>query len=336
MPGEHPFVPPGEVKIATTSVAEQYLGLTRDLWERRTPALLLKKITPFLERQGMPESPVREQFEQEKNTLATLFGDPKNGLKNNLLFHGTGAYKFAGKKYSGQIDQTATVPVLETILKEGLKPQFDAWMPDADMHSLSFAESYFYSKWYASKYMGSDTELQWQLGDTNDWFLFAMADTVRDELSFKNAAKTAVHRLTHWNERQELKQKRRKEVASGQLEKLYQWIATLRTDVGPKTALIDLYSGHSTIPDNFGAVLGIDQKFSATFRPAYGGAHEVRSTNAVEPNLISAVGVPLRHLDETKKIIKKTPQRPILFSLEGADLYLSKFPIETLTKRIGS
>ena len=203
-------------------------------------------------------------------------------------------------------------------------------MPTANVEGVSLAESYFYAKWFASKNMGPGEDLEWQLGDPNDYFRFFMADTFIKELSPLNLPKTLVHYLTNRRTILDLK----KERDSKNPNRLYNWVSSFRSDVSPATLAVDLLNGQSDVPNNFGAIFCLDKEKIKTFNLPLGGAHEVRTRDSVPASAIKAVGAPLRHIQEARELISGSHSRAELFALECAELHFASFPIKNLVARV--
>ncbi len=293
----------------------------QETWPRRNKDLLLQKIVEFMERQGFPPPEVREQLEKERQLLSSLFGDSNTGLKRDLLFHGTGKSKYAGEKYRGGVINEEVVPVLATVLEEGLVPHHDPWAREGEMTSISAAKNYFYSKYYADKYESKPEEMSWQFGDPKDWLYYFMFDIAKSA-KFQDAMaylKTKV--------------KRKLQKDQVDINKLAQWTSSLRDDIGGATTFKDLIEGHSTINGNFGAVLCIESAGLPVSHPKIIGAHEVRMGQVVLPDKIKAIGVPMVHVNEAKEMLHNAQLHTSVFSLECADVYLSQFPLDQLTER---
>jgi len=309
----------------------QKIQFVSEMSKVRTPELLDKRIIEFLDVQGFPDQEVKEAYKQQKRKLEELFGTPEGGLKKDLLYHGTGLYKYDRKKYEKEDRNTETTPLFESVLDEGLKIHQDPWMPDGDTESVSLADSYFYAKWFAAKHMTKDTKPEWQLGDPNDFFRFFMADTFRAEM----APKKAIKNITEYVKKRSQRVKLKKERSQKYENKLKDWTKSYRDDTSDSTRIQDLLNGESDIVGNTGIVLCLDKKQIPYQKLPIGGAHEVRTNTSVLPETVKAIGVPLKEIDNIRTLLNKHDRDDIeVFAIECADLYFASFKIQDLVARV--
>ncbi|OGY86402.1 MAG: hypothetical protein A2233_00600 [Candidatus Kerfeldbacteria bacterium RIFOXYA2_FULL_38_24] len=305
---------------------QEMLAAGVDLFAHRTPQLLESQVVTFMREQGFPPAEVADAYEEQQEALEKLFGNSNTGLNHGTLYHGTGLYKHTEEKYrSAEKTEDVKFDVLNTVLAHGLKPHFDTFFPEGDIESLSLASSYFYAKWYADKYLGKDTKMQWQLGNPYDWFCFYYADTMRDTAKRLLTTKDGLRAL----EIKKLRDRRKKEYGS----RLHKWLAGLQKDINPQTSVIDILKAHSDIAENWGAVLCFDKTNIVTIPTSLLSAHEVRTTKIINPQQIKAIGVPLQHMQIARDMLKKNNLSSDLFALECADLHLASFPFKDLVKR---
>ncbi len=313
---------------------QQKIGIAYEMLHVRRPELLERRCMQNLEdqirEQGFPSEDLLNEYEAELPLLREIFGTPEDGLNRDILFHGTGLKKYAVDKYNitpeSQEHSSECVPVLERILDEGLIVHQDPWLPTGEVQSASFAVSYFYAKWYSDKYTGTDTTLEYKFGDTLDWFLYYMKDTMYQEF-----------REVISGERQfdvtQLYQ-RKKESDSLYTNKLYHWIASLRHDASENTSMINILQQPTDITDNWGAVLCFDRKAIQTFQMSFGDTHEVRTDKPVSPDFIKALGVPRQHLGTARDLLAAAGRNIPLFALECADMHLVDFDFTNLIRRV--
>jgi len=316
-------------EIPIKSSRSQKIEIGREFLTLRTPKLLDKKVSDYLDKEDFPNVEVSRAYVEQKAGLEALFGEYKGGLKRDLLYHGTGKLKYPGEKYKDKVDVTKKLPVLETVLRDGLAVHHDQWFPTEDIESISLAVSYLYAKWFADKFQPDTDELQWQFGDPNDFFRFFMADTFLKHAEISNLPETALNYIAT---RSKIKQTKKERTAQNS-NRLFNWISSTRSDVNETTPAKNLLYGKTDITDNWGAVLCLDRNQIETFNLPLGGAHEIRTKHSIPPEAIRAVMVPLRHMDEAKATIEKTGHQMQLFAMECADLYLAGFPIEDLVAR---
>ncbi|MFA7244778.1 MAG: hypothetical protein WC070_01190 [Candidatus Magasanikbacteria bacterium] len=310
------------------STHEQNKQFLLEMIRIRTPELLDKKIIEYLDVEGLPSPEVNTAYKEQKKQLEKLFGTPEEGLKKDLLYHGTGFYKYDRDKYStDQQDTPNTVQLFEKILDEGLKIHEDPWMPDGDMESVSLAGSYFYAKWFAAKYMTKDNKPEWQLGDPNDFFRFFMADSVRAE----KISKAGLEYIKKHKQRVGIK----KERATKYENKLRNWTRSYRNDTTFQTTANNLLNGESDIPNNIGIILCLDKNKIPFQKPPLGSAHEVRTMRSILPEIIKAIGVPLKEINNIRDLLDEHGRDDIeVFAIECADLYFTTFKIQDLVARI--
>lgn len=309
------------------SEREQKIALLQEMMKVRTPELLDQRVVEFLDVQGFPSAEVQHVYEEQKELLKRLFGDPDSGLKKDFLYHGTGFLKYDGEKYQQGGASKETVEVLPKILEEGLRVHHDPWLPEGDMESVSFADSYFYAKWFAAKHMTDETQPEWQLGDPNDFFRFFMADTFRAELD----PKKVVEHVKNAASRKKVKKER-----SSQYEnKLRDWTESYRSDANDDISIKNLLNGHSDIEGNFGYVLCLDKESIPYQKLKTGGAHEVRTTESVSSETIRAIGVPLAKIQDMRALLEDKGRSDIeVFAIEAADLHFASFPIQDVVARV--
>jgi len=307
------------------SPSEQKKLFLGEMLEMRTPELLDKKVVEYIGEHDLPSSEVNEGFERQKEVLGKLFGSPDTGLKKDLIYHGTGFFKYGNEKYN-EDDDKDIVPLFVPLIGEGIKMHDDPFMPDSDDHSVSLADSYMYAKWFASKHMTEETKPQWQLGDPNDYFRYYMADTFRAEFSPKN-------RLDHLK-----KSSTRKSIKKDRLtkygNKLKKWTSSYRNDTDENTSLNDLLNGQSNIEGNFGLVLCLDKKAIPYEKLPYGGAHEVRARQNISTSSIKAIGVPLLQVEIISEILKEKGLNVEVFAMECAEMHFGSFEMKDLVARV--
>jgi hypothetical protein len=306
---------------------EKVLRFVKETLPVRNLELLSKRITEFQQSNGKKITlEMRDRYKLEKAQLVALFGDPANKkLNRNLLFHGTGILKYPGKHdEDNPVDFSRTEPVLEQILMEGLVPQVDDFMPEGDEAATSLVESYFYAKSWSDNNMADPEELQFQFGKPTDWITYFLADTFKCEM--ENLDVYLKRLYTNRKKILETMKDRKTKISP-----VVRWASGTRNNVSPKASMIEILHGRTTIPNNWGAVLCIDKRKVKTKRTA---AHETRTGEIVSPEAIVAIGVPLHRLAEAKELIERANSQAVLFSLEGADIHLSLFPMKELAKRI--
>lgn len=314
---------------APQSKLEQITDFLKEAWPVRNVDALSQRITAYQQEHGPIPEIVRSHYKKEREQLVDFFGDPlSKKLDRNLLFHGTGLLKYRGEKFQGTIEHGLTVPVLEQILANGIEPQHDPFLPEGDVYTTSLVESYFYAKWFADKHMVSADEMQFQFGKPNDWFTFFLADT--GKWALENLSQLVTRYFFNREKIRDAQKSRQSTISP-----IMGWASGTRNDV--KTAMTyremlrDILDGHSTIRENWGAMLCIDKE-QVTTRNV--GAHETRTNNRIPPEAIVALGVPLRRLHEANLLFENVRSQAIVFSLESAEIFLSQFPMEELAKRL--
>jgi hypothetical protein len=276
------------------------LNIVKEMWDVVTPRLLLKRIKKYIENQEISLE-VSRCWEQQLNLLKKLFGDNDFGLRDNLLFHGTGVKKYEGEKYddqkSGENDRT--IRVLEEILKNGLVPHHDPWMPTGDMHSISLTNNYFYADYYADKYNEAENEVEWRYGDPNDWVIFFCADTARHE-----AKKSVVKKIKGERVFDERMEAIRRERWQKNQNRLYNWISSLKHNATPQTPPKELMFSRTDINDNWGVILCFDKTDVQTLEIPFFESHEVRTDQHISSLNIKAIGVPMKRIVEIRKMLE--------------------------------
>lgn len=311
--------------------ARQLLREAKRMWEVRTPELLDQKNIEYTKARGYPPREVQDAYEHDKEGLTALFGEQGAVRQDHLFFHGTGAMKYGGDKYDKSDDHTAEVePVLEGVLRDGIIPHNDRWLPTEDTRSTSLAGSYFYTKWFADKYNAPENVPQWQYGDPNDYFRFFMADTFRSELEPSRLPSAVVSYLTNKSSMGKLKKDRSKTNPN----RLYNWNTSFRSDVDKDTSIEQLLEGRSDIAGNFGAVLCFDREGIDQMQMPVGGAHEARTAQPITSDKIRAIIVPLSEVDVVRQMVQDVGLSAQVFSTESTDMHLMPHSIEELVARI--
>lgn len=311
-----------------SSALEQHWHFGKEIKRVLSHGSLEHKVNSFLDKQGPPSPEVAQAYFEQKRLLTELFGDIDGKHESNFFFHGTGKYKYPGRKYLEAPKYDEPVEVLSPIFSDGIKKQYDSWLVEKEAETVSLAQSYLYAKCYADRHMSDENELKWQLGDPNDWWFHFLGDTILKEFSPKNA----VNLFRDREAIQETRQKRGNKFYEGQ--KLWIWYASFIKDVGKYGDSSELLKQRSDIPDDWGVVLCIEKDVSA--KPIkYGGAHELRTEESIPASKIKAVGAPLARMEEMRQILEKTGRTDIkIFALECADIHLANFDTKDLAKRV--
>lgn len=308
----------------------------RRMWEVRTPELLDQKIVGYLDQQGFAPKEARAAYESQRQMLEELFGTSESGLKRDMFYHGTGALKYGVDKYADEsVQGEQTFHALDGILANGLRPHYDEWSPTRDAESVSLTESYFYSKWYAAKYMSEGNEPIWQLGDPNDYFPFFVFDSFkRDFFEPKNWPETARKLLM---EGQTIRSKSKERAASGRPRenRFLRWCSSFNSRASEMRGFNQQLDAHSDIPENWGAVICVGKEgVEAHNDMLVLGTHESRAEHIISPAQFKAIGVPLRRIADARAMLdEKALTSTQVFAMEAAEIHFASFDIKDLLAR---
>ncbi|PIR04062.1 MAG: hypothetical protein COV59_02665 [Candidatus Magasanikbacteria bacterium CG11_big_fil_rev_8_21_14_0_20_39_34] len=322
---------------------EEMRKFKRRMWEVRTPARLEQKVARFLSEQGYPSAKVQNMLELQRDKLVDFFGTPEEGLKHDYYFHGTGRLKYPGEKYKkkddietpGEHQQNKPVEILESVLRDGLEPHTDIWHPTKDDEFVSLTESYFYSKWYASKYMTESDQPQWQLGDPNDYFPFFVYDSIKREFAeVKHLPETVMRVHREKDKMMEMKTKRDAE-GFDRSERFQKWLTSFTAYGSEQKGFNAQLDMKSEIEGNWGAVLCVEKKnVQADSDILVLGVHEARTEEIVEPEAIKAVIVPIDHMQDVQAMLEKNGLGDVqVLAMEAVEVYLGQFRMEDLVRR---
>ena len=351
-----------DIEAKWPTVSEENREFMRRMWETRTPEALDQKVIEFLDVQGMPSAEMRELYEDQKPDLEELFGTPDTGFKRDMFFHGTGKEKYAREKYAGESldpeaqadageagveekgtpdghndadEQAKTLPILERVLQDGLTPHLDIWHPTKDAESVSLTESYFYSKWYAAKYMSEGNEPEWQLGNPNDYFPFFIYDSFKREFGEPKNWPETLKRI--FESGAEMEKVRKQREASGQArpDRFGNWLTSFAKSGGELKGFNQQLDMKSDIPDNWGAVICIEKKgVNSDSDMLVLGVHESRAYEVIDPSQFKAIAVPAVHMDEVRVMLEERGLSAVkVIAMEAAELHMAQFEMKDLVGR---
>ncbi|MCB9798196.1 hypothetical protein H6758_00540 [Candidatus Nomurabacteria bacterium] len=337
-------IPPiDEIERHYPSPKEEMRKFKRRMWEVRTPGRLEQKVARFLSEQGYPSAGVQKMLELQRDKLVDFFGTPEEGLKHDYYFHGTGRLKYSGEKYEKKDDteipdenkQDEPVEILESVLHDGLQPHKDIWHPTRDDDFVSLTESYFYSKWYASKYMTESDQPQWQLGDPNNYFPFFVYDSIKREFGEAGNLLDTARRVK--KEKKQMMEMKRKRDAEGfdRSERFQKWLTSFTAQGSEQKGFNAQLDMKSEIEGNWGAVLCINKTdVTADSDMLVLGVHEARGEDVVKPEDIKAIIVPIKHMQDVQAMLEKNGLGDVqVLAMEAVEVYLGQFRMEDLVRR---
>lgn len=263
----------------------------------------------------LPPPEVIDAYRQYRSVLEEMYGYGNGPLENSLLYHGSGYERYEGNKYH-DTPGNDTVPVLEQILESGLGPSEDHWLlTPGNVPTLSLTRARFYAKWYADLFQGKHNPLLWEYGDSADWAMKYLFDSWRTD---PLPAKLLDIFLT---------KKRDDEMVDG-LELFRRFVRNVRNDISHDTKYIDIFRGHSTIDENFGAIFVIREHNLPTIDMIMIKAYEERTLFPVSPKQFIAVEVPLTKVDSMNEMAQQHGLGDlIVLPMECVDLHFSHFPL---------
>jgi len=266
--------------------------------------------------QPLPEQ-VKLAYEQYKPLIADIYGE--DHLKDDYLYHGTGRYHYLPEKnhkYESS-PNGKTIDLLKQIFSTGLEPQQDVWVPTpASTPTVSLTNQRFYSRWYADRH--DNDQLLWRYGNSTDWaFLF----TVR---SISKLLEIPYIYLLIRNQ---------SDKKVGLLGSAQSWVSDVRNNIDSDTSYLDVWKSSSTIPNNFGAIIVTKKSNVPTYDFPLLRKSEKRTLQTLPPDKFTAVEVPLKRIEETKRLLVESgfPNIAVL-PMECVDLHMSRFPLAELTK----
>ncbi len=271
-----------------------------------------------------------------KSTLKDIFG--KETLNTQWLYHGTGKYSYTSEnKYYGEFSGVQNK--LDNILKYGINPHPDNWLPNKDhVETTSLAPAFMYAKWYASTHNSTETTLSYEFGKPFNWFMHYIYDTVssgprymkerrNSKSPFFDYAKESIGLLKR------LKGTRTKR--EDEMHNLQRWHRSINSTGNSETELMDILTGHSDIPNNYGAILGIDkQKVKPVEDISYFGLHEIRTDQSIKPDNICFIITPYKFCEDAKNIAKSNNIDTLILPQECVEYHLTKFPLAELTDNL--
>lgn len=330
--GEHtqpPALPPKQGIRSSIIKRIPYHGLIDSGIALRRGYLHLEHSLQEVKAQPVPQE-VRDAYLQNREVIESIYG--KAHANHDLLYHGTGALQYAGNKYQEGTSNEYRHP-LDSILQDGLKPHEDTWITTREaIDSTSFATTWPYAKWYADKHQNPNDPLEWNYGDSNEWFSYCMWDTVQTEAknprNYKQLPPLVAKKILKFTG---LVKKPTDSQKMSALKKLTQWVSDLTTEVTTDTPVAEILRGQTDIPDNFGAIVTVSRDDVELFDMGPGRVYEERTMSQVPPQKFISLAVPLDRVEEyAAKVAQLGLNFPVL-PIEAVDYHMSQFPLKDLT-----
>jgi hypothetical protein len=260
---------------------------------------------------------VLDAYETNREVIQAIYGS--DHVRRGLLYHGTGALQYDGDKYGAGMTGRLRRP-LDTILERDLKPHTDPWaLTQGSTQSISFATVWSYGKFYAGVYQSPVDPLEWEYGNRVAWFAYCIVDTALQSL-----------RKTRSIGLEMLRQLRGKSVDANRYNRLQRWALDVRSDITPQTSMIDVISGQTDIPGNFGAIITVSEDDVPLAPMPLGGTYEKRAARPIGPAEFISLAVPLNRVEEyTAKVQGLGYSFPVL-PIEAVEYHMSQFGVEEL------
>lgn len=266
--------------------------------------------------QPIPEE-VKVAYEKYKPLISGVYGN--DHLNDIYLYHGTGRYHYQANgehKYDNFTNDRA-IDILQAILTSGLQPQTDIWLPTpARNATVSLTRQRFYARWYADRH--NFNSLDWSYGNSFDWAFMYVVKTIGDPMAVPYIILL-------------LREKSKRNL--GLLGSAQKWVSDVRNDIQPRTDYSIVWKSKSTIPDNFGIVVGIKASDVNNYDLHLLQRSERRTLQPIPAKNFAFLEAPLRYVDFVKGMATELG-RPelIVLPMECVDLHMSKFPLKELTQ----
>lgn len=241
----------------------------------------------------------------------------KSLYSDAYYWHGTGRYHYqhmGDSKYHSKVSDHI-FDVLQSIIQQGgLTPQYDFW---TQMASISITKNRIYARAYAQFHLNENTPLQYEYGTTKFWFyVLGIKQIFTNNFSHNIRRIKNMHMSKDFNNR------------------FKQWAKYVRKDMTRQPiSLFSFYKLRSDIIGNYGILFGIKRssvrevKYNSTIE-----RYEVRSVEPINFIHMTHLEVPLTHVEEVEKILKRNNIDLPVLPIEFTEIYCNSMKFEKFSK----